>query len=62
MQVGDVVKLTVVLDGAGAYPGSRSRRGPEDHELWRHKVALAVDGDAPTLAQLEAKFAEDKPR
>ena len=64
VQVGDVVKLRVALDGAERTLSGKVVRveSLEAHELWRQKVALAVEGDDPTLAQLEAKLAEDKPR
>jgi hypothetical protein len=61
--VGEVIKLTVVLGGSQhALSGKVVRLEPmEPHELWRYKVALAVDGADPVLAQLQATLAEPKP-
>jgi hypothetical protein len=58
--VGEVIKLTVALGGAQhTLSGKVVRREPlaEPHELWRHKVALALDGADPVLAQLQATLA-----
>jgi hypothetical protein len=59
--VGEVIKLTVALGGAQrTLSGKVVRQEPlaEPHELWRHKVALAVDAADPVLAQLQATLAE----
>jgi len=57
--LGEPVKLTVALDGSEhTLSGKVVRREDlEPHELWRHKVALVVDGANPVLAQLQATLA-----
>lgn len=54
--IGEVIKLTVTLDGARhTLPGKVVRvERLEPHELWRHKVALAVDAADPVLQRLHA--------
>jgi hypothetical protein len=54
--VGEVVRLTVALDGAEHTLSGKVVRLEqlESHELWRHKVALVVDGADPALVQLQA--------
>jgi hypothetical protein len=60
LAVGDVVKLTVAMGGSQhALSGKVVRvEAMEAHELWRHKVAIAVDSGDPVLAQLQATLAE----
>lgn len=57
--IGEVIKLTVALGSAQhTLSGKVVRLEPmEPHELWRYKVALAVDAD-PVLAQLQATLTE----
>jgi len=65
LAVGDAVKLTVTLAGSErTLSGKVVRREElESHELWRHKLALIVDGADPVLAQLQATFTgQAKPR
>jgi hypothetical protein len=58
--VGDVIKLTVALDGSQHTLSGKVVRveDMEPHELWRRKVALVVDGADPVLARLQATLAE----
>jgi PilZ domain len=57
--VGETIKLTVVLDDSQRSLSARVVREERiaPHELWRYKVALAVDGDDPVLAQIQATLA-----
>jgi hypothetical protein len=57
--VGEVIKLTVVIDEAQRSLSARVVRQErlEPHELWRYKVAIAVDGEDPVLAQVQATLA-----
>jgi phosphoribosylformylglycinamidine (FGAM) synthase-like enzyme len=59
LAVGEVIKLTVALAGAQhALSGKVVRSEPmEPHELWRYKVALAVDAADPSLIELRATLA-----
>jgi hypothetical protein len=54
--VGELVRLTVALDGVEHTLACKVVRLEqlESHELWRHKVALVVDGADPVLVQLQA--------
>ena len=57
--VGQVIKLTVVIDDSQRSLSARVVRQErlEPHEMWRYKVALAVDGADPVLAQIQATLA-----
>ena len=57
--VGETIKLTVVIDEAQRSLSARVVRQErlEPHELWRYKVALAVDGADPVLAQVQSSLA-----
>jgi hypothetical protein len=59
LDVGEVIKLTVVLeDTRQPLSGTVVRlERLEPHELWRYKVALAVDVADPVLPQLQAALA-----
>jgi len=59
LSVGEVIKLTVVLDESQRSLSARVVRQErlEPHELWRYKVALAVDDADPVLAQIQASLA-----
>lgn len=54
LEIGEVVKLTAALgDAQHALSGTVVRVEPvDDHELWRHKAAIAIDD--PALAELHA--------
>jgi hypothetical protein len=56
--VGETIKLTVVIDEAQRSLSARVVRQErlEPHELWRYKVALAVDGADPVLAQVQSSL------
>ena len=62
LDVGEAVKLTFAVGGAQhALSGTVVRQEDlEAHELWRYKVALAIDDADPALAQLEAALAGAK--
>lgn len=56
LAIGEVIKLTIVLEDAQQPLSGKVVRQErmEPHELWRYKVALAVDPADPVLAQLQA--------
>ncbi|TMQ24562.1 MAG: PilZ domain-containing protein [Deltaproteobacteria bacterium] len=56
LQVGELVKLTVALGATQHTLSGKVVRveAMEPHELWRHKVAIAVDESDPALSQLHA--------
>ena len=57
--LGDVLKLTVLLAGTQrSLSGKVVRLEALEHELWRYKVALAIDSAEPVLAELRATLAE----
>jgi hypothetical protein len=64
LQIGEVIKLTVALGEAQhALSGTVVRvEALEPHELWRHKVAIAVDESDPALSQLHAALTEQAKR
>ena len=57
--VGEVIKLTVVLDGAQRALSGKVVRVErcEPHELWRYQAALVVDGADPVILALQAAVA-----
>ena len=58
LEVGEVVTLTAALgDAPHALSGKVVRTEPVDHELWRHKAAIAVDDADPALAEFHAALA-----
>jgi hypothetical protein len=63
LAVGEAVKLTVVVDGAQHVLSGAVLRVDdlELSELWHHKIALAVDGAEPVLAQLHARISDHAP-
>lgn len=56
LEIGDVIKLTVALGEAQHTLSGKVVRveALEPHELWRYKVAIAVDESDPALPQLHA--------
>lgn len=60
LDVGQVVKLTVPLgDAQETLSGTVVRTEPlDDHELWRHKVAITFAEADPVLARLHAALAD----
>jgi hypothetical protein len=62
--VGEVVKLTFQLDESQYTLSGKVVRveALEPHELWRYKVALAVDNADPALGQIHGMLADRKPR
>ena len=59
LEVGEVVTLTAALGGAPHTLSGKVVRTEaiDDHELWRHKVAIAVDDADPALAEVHAALA-----
>jgi hypothetical protein len=57
--VGEVIKLTVALDGTQQMLSGKVVRveSVDPHEIWRCKAALTVDSADPVLAQLQATLA-----
>ncbi|HET7502390.1 MAG TPA: PilZ domain-containing protein [Kofleriaceae bacterium] len=60
LALGEVVKLTVVIDGEQHVLSGAVVRVDvlESSELWHHKLALSVDGAEPVLARLHARLSE----
>jgi len=59
LEDGEIIKLTVALgDSQHTLSGKVVRHEElEPHELWRHKVAIAVDEADPALAPFQAALA-----
>jgi hypothetical protein len=59
LAIGEVIKLTVVLDESEQPLSGKVVRQErlEPHELWRYKVAIAVDDADPVLSRLQATLA-----
>jgi hypothetical protein len=58
LAVGEVIKLTVVIEGAQRTLSGKVVRveRSEPHELWRYQAALVVDGADPVIVALQAAF------
>jgi hypothetical protein len=64
LAIGEVIKLTAALgDAQHALSGRVVRQEDlEPHELWRYKVAIAVDDADPALAVFQAALASHAKR